>query len=136
MGGRRSATTARSRLPTTYGRCTEARASPATCRSRKARDADLAGFGEQPLQVEGSGDHGESVVRLARPGLFRPVPVELDAVPVGVAEVDRLAHAVIGSAVDAYAGVEDAAQRARERRSGRKADGEVVEARRAWRRRR
>ena len=45
----------------------------------------------------------------SRPLLARPVAVELDAVPVRVAQVDRLADAVVGGAVERDAGVEHAA---------------------------
>ncbi len=51
-----------------------------------------------------SGERGHS--------LARPVPVELDAVAVRVAQVDRLADAVIRGAVEWDAGREDPADSA------------------------
>src|SRR5687768_17676024 len=47
-------------------------------RHRSKKAPQLPSFGEEPPQIEGSGDHGEAAVRLARPRFLRPVPVELD----------------------------------------------------------
>ena len=58
----------------------------------------------------------------ARPLLARAVAVELDAVAVGVAQVDRLADAVVARAVERDARVEHAAERVRERPAVRVAD--------------
>ena len=72
----------------------------------------------------------------SRPVLARAIPVELDAVPVRVAEVERLADAVVGRAVEADPGVEQPAQRVGERLAGRVADRGVEEPGRPRRRRR
>ena len=65
---------------------------------------------------------------------LRTVPVQLDAVAVGVAQVERLAHAVVAGAVERDAGVDQPAQRVGERGAGGVEDREVVEAGRAGRR--
>ena len=52
-------------------------------------------LGEQGLHVERAGDHGEAAVVVARPLLLWSVNGELDAVAVGVAQVDRLGDAVV-----------------------------------------
>ena len=64
-----------------------------------------------------------------RPGplLFRPVAVELDPVPVGIAEVDRLGDAVVGRAVDRPTGLGEPPQRVAERAPVRVADRDVIE---------
>src|SRR5271166_2070873 len=53
---------------------------------------------EQRLEVEPIGAHGERAVRVARPLRFRPVPIELDAVAIGITQVERFAHAVVARA--------------------------------------
>ena len=62
---------------------------------------------EQRVEIEGPCEHRDAAVRRARPLLLRTVAVELDAVPVGVSEVERLADAVVGDAVEGDAGVDD-----------------------------
>ena len=46
-----------------------------------------------------------------RPEVARAVPVELEAVAVGVAQVERLGDAVVAGALERVAGGEQAAQR-------------------------
>ena len=72
---------------------------------------------------------------VARPLRFRAIARELDAVAVGIAEVDRLAHAVVGDALKRDAGVEDAADGVCEIAARRIADGEMVKTGVVWRRR-
>src|SRR5664279_2175456 len=59
---------------------------------------------QQILEIEPVRKHGERAVLLARPLLFGPVPIQLDAVLVGIAQVQRLADAVIAGAVQCDAG--------------------------------
>ena len=66
----------------------------------------------------------------------RTVPVELDAVAVGVAQVERLADAMVGSALKRDARGAQTAESVGERGAGRVEDREVVEAGRSGRRRR
>ena len=54
-------------------------------------DRELA---EKAVDIERQGRHARG--DLALPDLARAVPVDLDPVPIGVAQVDRLAHEVIG----------------------------------------
>ena len=77
-----------------------------------------------------------AAVRRPRPLLLRPVAVELDAVAVRVAQVDRLGDAVVGGAVDRPLRVDEPLERVAELRPVRVADRDVVEAGRAGRRRR
>src|SRR5438105_5901728 len=64
-------------------------------------------LGEQRLQVERRIEHRDAVAVFgARPLLARPVTVELDPVLVRVAEIDRLADAVVARAVDLDPGFE------------------------------
>ena len=58
-----------------------------------AERSSAVDFGEETLHVERVREHRHlGAVRSARPLLLRPVAVELDAVPVGVGQVDSLAR--------------------------------------------
>ena len=57
------------------------------CRSRSSRS--------QPLR-----EHRQRAIRRARPLFLRPVPIEFDAVLVGIAQIKRLADAVVAGAVE------------------------------------
>src|SRR5438067_1716134 len=69
-----------------------------------------------------------------RPFVLGPVTVELDAVRVGITEIDRLTHAMVARPVERDAGVGDAPHRVRERAPVRVADSDVEEAGRPRRR--
>ena len=90
---------------------------------------------QQIVQIEPLGEHRERAVGGARPLLLRPVPIELDAVLVGIAQIQRLADAVIAGAVELDAGADHAMQRVRQRRAGRIQDRGVEQPGGAWRRR-
>ena len=60
-----------------------------------------------------------------------PIPVELDAVLVGIAQVERLADAVVAGAVERDAGRDQPAQRVGQRRACRIEDREVEQPGRA-----
>src|ERR1051326_5638546 len=94
-------------------------------------------FAQKRFHVQGPRVHLHTDT-LARPGplLLRPVPVELDPVLVRIAEVDRLADAVVARAAQRDPGLEHAADGIAERGARRVADRDVVEARRPRRRRR
>src|SRR2546427_8014 len=64
-------------------------AAPATARGGAPH------LSEQRLKVERPRVHPDAAVRATRPFVFRPIAVQLDAVAVGITEVDRLAHTVI-----------------------------------------
>src|SRR5688572_19641513 len=53
------------------------------------------GFLEEGLEVERRAEHVHVTVRRPRPLLARPVAIQLDAVLVGIREVDSLGHPVI-----------------------------------------
>src|SRR5215210_4888565 len=69
---------------------------------------------EQALDVERPGDHRETTVLVAGPLISRPVGCQLDAVAVGVAQVERLGDAVVGGAVYGVFGVQEPAEGLRE----------------------
>ena len=54
---------------------------------------------QQSHQIEPVGEHRKVAVGRARPFLARPVPIQFDAVLVGVAQVKRLADSVVAGAV-------------------------------------
>jgi hypothetical protein len=67
-------------------------------------------FRPQGREVEPTGDHGEGAVRVPRPLGLRAVAVEFDPVAVGIAQVERLGHAVVARPVEGDAGGLDPAQ--------------------------
>ena len=89
--------------------------------------AELA---EHAVEVERQGVHLQDAVA-DRPLLPRAVAVELDAVALGIAQVERLADQVIGGAAQAPAGLGDALQGAGEIGAARHEDRQVKEAARA-----
>src|SRR5256885_15601843 len=91
---------------------------------------------EQVLKVEAFGEHRQAAVGRLWPAVPRAIPIELDAVLVRIAQIERLAHAMVARAVERDAGVDQAAQRTRERGAGRVEDRDVIEPGRALRRRR
>jgi len=94
-----------------------------------------SGLGEQALEVERQRRHLELAARVG-PLLARAVAVQLDPVPLRVGEVQRLADEVVGRAAQVPAGLEDAPERACEVYPPGNEQGEMEEARRAWRPRR
>src|SRR3954447_8844778 len=78
--------------------------------------------------------HCQAAVGRARPRLLGSVPVQLHAVAVRVAQVERLAHAVVAGPVQRDVRVDQPAQGVGQRRPGRVQHGEVVEPRPAGRR--
>src|SRR6185437_8330822 len=88
-------------------------------------------FAEEVVEVEGAGEHREIPGRGTRPGLAWAVPIKLDAVVVGIAQIEGFADAVIGGAVEGDARGQHAAQRIRQLRAGGVEDGQMVEACRA-----
>src|ERR1017187_845211 len=73
---------------------------------------------QQILQIEPPGEHRQRAVLLARPLLLRPVIIQLDAVLVGIAQVKRLADAVVAGAIERNAGLDQSMQRVRQRGAG------------------
>ena len=90
---------------------------------------------QQILQIQPLREHRERSVRRARPFLLRPVAIELDAVLVGIAQIKRLADAVVAGAVELDAGLDHAIQRIRQRRARGIENGGVKQPGGAWRRR-
>ncbi len=80
-------------------------------------------------------EHRKLAVSRARPLLLRTIPIELDAVLVGIAQVQRFADAVIAGAVELDPGADHPVQRVRQRRPGRIEDRGVKQSRGARRRR-
>jgi len=87
------------------------------------------------LKIEGMRKHGPTAVGTARPLLPGLVPIKLDAVVVGVAEVDRFTDAVVRRAFERDASLRDSTQGVGQFRPCRVQDGDMVQASRAGRRR-
>ena len=109
----------------------ERKASAASGRTAKEGSGARAQALQQILKIEALRHHRERPVGGARPLLLRAVAIELDAVLVGVAEIERFADAVIAGAVELDAGLDQPAERVGERRARRVEDGDVVEPGRA-----
>src|SRR5262249_19413982 len=120
-------------------------------RKRRGRDERVASFtpiaarrrrgplqtlSKQALEVKLVTAEGEVAVLVAWPFLAGPVPAELEAVLLGVAEVDGLVGPVVVGAVDRPAGISKTPQSVAQRGPGRIADGHVVQPGRPrrWRR--
>src|SRR5579871_291482 len=73
-------------------------------------------------------EHRQPAVGSARPLLGRPIPIELDAVVVGIAQIKRFAHAVVGGALERDLGFDEPAQRIGEARAGRIQNRQMIEA--------
>ncbi len=91
-------------------------------------------FSQQRVEVEPARDHGDFTGGGLRPFRARAVAIEFDAVQVGIVEIERLADAVIGSAVELDAGAGQAAQGIGQRGAVGVANGEVKKSDRPWRR--
>jgi hypothetical protein len=91
---------------------------------------------EQSVKVERPRVHRKLSVRVDRPCLPRPVPVEFDAIAVGVAKVDCFAYTVIASAVELDACRYDSPQGIGKFGFGRVENRQVVQACTTARRRR
>ena len=83
---------------------------------------------EQFFKVKGRGDHGKLTLRCARPLRFRAVPVKLDTIAVRVAEIERLADAMIGSAFERNVGKNQATKGVGQFSAGGIDNGDVIEA--------
>ncbi len=70
---------------------------------------------KQLFEIQRFGVHRQRAVGPARPVGLRTVPVQLDTVPVRIAQINRLAHAVIGRPLERDARLEQASQGGRER---------------------
>ena len=86
-------------------------------------------LGQERLHVERPRHHRDLAVRVARPFLAWAVAVELDAVSVRVAQVERLADAVVGGTVELDPGRRQPAQRVGQGGAIGIAHGDVVETR-------
>lgn len=90
-------------------------------------------FREQVLQIQRVRDHLDLAVGGARPLVAGLVPVEFDAVPVRIAQVDGFADAVVAGAFDRDVRALEAAQGVRQFPPVRIQDGDVVQPRRSRR---
>ena len=82
---------------------------------------------QQGPEIEPLRRHLQRTVGISRPLAARPIPVELEAVAIRVAQIERLADAVIAGAVERHRGVAKPAQRVAERGPIRVADRKVIE---------
>src|SRR4051812_39838228 len=76
--------------------------------------------------------HRELAFSIAGPLRLGTVTIKLDSVFVGIAKIERFAHAVIGCAVQLDTRLNDAAQRIAESGAGGIENRQVVQARGSW----
>jgi hypothetical protein len=88
----------------------------------------LGGFGEEGIEVEESGGHGEVAGGGARPLVGGAIPIEFHAILIRVAEVEGLAYAVVGGAIEGDVGGDETAEGVGEGGPGGVEDGDVIEA--------
>jgi hypothetical protein len=86
----------------------------------------VSAFRQQPFEIERPGEHGELAVGAPRPFGHRSIAVKFHAVPVGIAEVKRLADPVVGGSVEGDAGFPQPPQGIGQRGGVRVEDRRVV----------
>src|SRR5688572_14873914 len=55
---------------------------------------------EQTVEIERAREHSQSAISGMRPLVVWPIPIELDAVFIGITEVKRFAHTVVGRPIE------------------------------------
>lgn len=74
------------------------------------------------------GKHGEASVGILWPLLLREIPVEFDAILIGIGQIDGVADTVVGGTLKGDAGFDDALDGVGEVGAGGIEDGDVEEA--------
>ena len=85
-------------------------------------------FFEKGVEIEGAGEHGEGAGGGAGPGFLGAVPIEFDAVAIGVAKVKSFADAVIRGAFEGDSSFDEAAQGVGEFGASGIKNGEMIKA--------
>ena len=93
-------------------------------------------FLKKPFEIERFRAHVQSAVWSPRPLLLGPVPIKLDSIPIGIAQIQRFTHAVVRCAFEWNACLNQAAQSIGEFGPSWINDREMVKARRSAMRRR
>jgi hypothetical protein len=93
-------------------------------------------FGEEVAEIERAGEHVKVSIGGHRPLYARPVPVKFDAIFVGIPQVKRLAHAVIGRSIKSNSRAPEPPQRIGQCRALRVKDRQMKQPGAAARRRR
>ena len=82
---------------------------------------------KQRVQIEPLGNHANGAVSFTRPLGSRPIPIELNPVSIGIAQIQRFADAVITRAVERDARFAQPTKRFTERRAIGQQHGEVAQ---------
>ena len=98
---------------------------------RRSRTHDHVLSRKKIIQVERLGYHREIAGWCARPLFTRPIPVELDAIAVGIAQVKSFAHAVIRCTIQRNAGTHESSQRIGQFGARRICDRKMIQSGRA-----
>ena len=84
-------------------------------------------FNEQSVEIERARKHFNSAIDSPRPLVARPVPVKLDPVFIGIAQIERFAHAVVRRAIELNTCAEKTLERVGEFRARRVEDRHVIQ---------
>ena len=76
----------------------------------------VGGFGQKSVEVQGPCEHRQPSIGRARPVGSWTIPIQLDAVLVGVAKVKSLTHAVVTGSVERNGRLQKPPERISERR--------------------
>jgi|GEM_PF-4357387 len=60
----------------------------------------LSSSNQQGLQIQRPREHRQSAIRIHWPLVLRPIPIQLDAILIRIAQIQRLAHLMIRRAVE------------------------------------
>jgi hypothetical protein len=74
-------------------------------------------FGKQRVEIERAGKHAERPIDGPWPLLARTIPVEFNAVVIGIAQVKGFTDSVVGSAIERNAGASSDGERHRVQRA-------------------
>ena len=93
-----------------------------------------SGQGQKRREIQACIAHRQLPCLVARPILRRTVPVKFDPIAIGITEINRLRHAMIGRPIQTYTGIDRAAQNAPQCGTIRVEKGSVIKPRRIGRR--
>ena|SRR6516225_6172887 len=91
-------------------------------------NAERSYFLQHALQVEWLCEHVDFSVRLSWPLLLWPIPIQLDSVSIGIAQINGFAHSVVRGSFQLDAGGEDPPDRIRQQGSCRIKNCQMIEA--------
>jgi len=83
---------------------------------------------EERLEIERICDHGQVPSWVTWPGFSRAIAIQFDAIAIRIAEVEGLAHSMIGGAIQVNSRIHETPQGVRQRLAIGIADRDMVQA--------